>query len=344
MKKTALIFGITGQDGSYLAEFLLKKNYIVHGVKRRSSSINTGRIDHIYQDPYLKKRTFILHYGDITDSLLVTRLVNQIKPDEIYNLAAQSHVAVSFESPEYTANADALGALRILEAIRFNRLEKKTKYYQAGTSELYGRNEKTPQNEKTSFHPASPYGVAKLYAHWITINYKEAYKIFACNGILFNHESPRRGETFVTQKIVQAMCRIKTNQQKILYLGNLSAKRDWGHARDYVEAMWLMLRQKKPQDYVIATGKQYTVKTFINKVAKKLDMKINWRGRGINEKAIDEYGKVIIACSKVYYRPLEVNNLLGDAKKARKSLKWKPKVNLDTLISEMVEMEINKIS
>ena len=344
MKKIALIFGITGQDGSYLAEFLLKKNYIVHGVKRRSSSINTGRIDHIYQDPYLKKRTFILHYGDITDSLLVTRLVNQIKPDEIYNLAAQSHVAVSFESPEYTANADALGALRILEAIRFNRLEKKTKYYQAGTSELYGRNEKTPQNEKTSFHPASPYGVAKLYAHWITINYKEAYKIFACNGILFNHESPRRGETFVTQKIVQAMCRIKTNQQKILYLGNLSAKRDWGHARDYVEAMWLMLKQKKPQDYVIATGKQYTVKTFINKVAKKLDMKINWRGRGINEKAIDEYGKVIIACSKVYYRPLEVNNLLGDAKKARKSLKWKPKVNLDTLISEMVEMEINKIS
>ncbi len=344
MKKTALIFGITGQDGSYLAEFLLKKNYIVHGVKRRSSSINTGRIDHIYQDPYLKKRTFILHYGDITDSLLVTRLVNQIKPDEIYNLAAQSHVAVSFESPEYTANADALGALRILEAIRFNKLEKKTKYYQAGTSELYGRNEKTPQNEKTSFHPASPYGVAKLYAHWITINYKEAYKIFACNGILFNHESPRRGETFVTQKIVQAMCRIKINRQKILYLGNLSAKRDWGHARDYVEAMWLMLKQKQPQDYVIATGKQYTVKTFINKVAKKLDMKISWRGRGINEKAIDEYGKVIIACSKAYYRPLEVNNLLGDAKKARKSLKWKPKVNLDNLISEMVEIEINKIS
>ena len=344
MKKTALIFGITGQDGSYLAEFLLKKNYIVHGVKRRSSSINTGRIDHIYQDPYLKKRTFILHYGDITDSLLVTRLVNQIKPDEIYNLAAQSHVAVSFESPEYTANADALGALRILEAIRFNKLEKKTKYYQAGTSELYGRNEKTPQNEKTSFHPASPYGVAKLYAHWITINYKEAYKIFACNGILFNHESPRRGETFVTQKIVQAMCRIKTNQQKILYLGNLSAKRDWGHARDYVEAMWLMLKQRKPQDYVIATGKQYTVKTFINKVAKKLDMKISWKGKGINEKAIDEYGKVIIACSKAYYRPLEVHNLLGDAKKARKSLKWKPKVNLDNLISEMVEMEINKIS
>ncbi len=344
MKKTALIFGVTGQDGSYLAEFLLKKNYIVHGVKRRSSSINTGRIDHIYQDPYLKKRTFILHYGDITDSLLVTRLVNQIRPDEIYNLAAQSHVAVSFESPEYTANADALGALRILEAIRFNKLEKKTKYYQAGTSELYGRNEKTPQNEKTNFHPASPYGVAKLYAHWITINYKEAYKIFACNGILFNHESPRRGETFVTQKIVQAMCRIKNNEQKTLYLGNLYSKRDWGHAKDYVEAMWLMLKQKKPQDFVIATGKQYTVKNFVNKVAKKLNMQISWKGKGINEKAFDENGRVIIACSKSYYRPLEVNSLLGDAKRARKLLNWKPKINLDNMISEMVDIEINKIS
>ncbi len=344
MKKTALIFGVTGQDGSYLAEFLLKKNYIVHGVKRRSSSINTGRIDHIYQDPYLKKRTFILHYGDITDSLLVTRLINQIRPDEIYNLAAQSHVAVSFESPEYTANADALGALRILEAIRFNKLEKKTKYYQAGTSELYGRNEKTPQNEKTTFHPASPYGVAKLYAHWITINYKEAYKIFACNGILFNHESPRRGETFVTQKIVQAMCRIKNNDQKTLYLGNLYSKRDWGHAKDYVEAMWLMLKQKKPQDFVIATGKQYTVKNFVNKVAKKLNMKILWKGKGINEKAFDENGRVIIACSKTYYRPLEVNNLLGDARRARKLLNWKPKINLENMISEMVDIEINKIS
>ena len=344
MKKTALIFGVTGQDGSYLAEFLLKKNYIVHGVKRRSSSINTGRIDHIYQDPYLKKRTFILHYGDITDSLLVTRLINQIRPDEIYNLAAQSHVAVSFESPEYTANADALGALRILEAIRFNKLEKKTKYYQAGTSELYGRNEKTPQNEKTTFHPASPYGVAKLYAHWITINYKEAYKIFACNGILFNHESPRRGETFVTQKIVQAMCRIKNNEQKTLYLGNLYSKRDWGHAKDYVEAMWLMLKQKKPQDFVIATGKQYTVKNFVNKVAKKLNMQISWKGKGINEKAFDENGRVIIACSKSYYRPLEVNSLLGDAKRARKLLNWKPKINLDNMISEMVDIEINKIS
>ena len=342
MKKVALIFGITGQDGSYLAEFLLKKKYIVHGVKRRSSSINTGRINHIYQDPQIKKRTFILHYGDITDSLLVTRLIKEIKPNEIYNLAAQSHVQVSFESPEYTANADALGALRILEAIRFNKLEKKTKYYQAGTSELYGRNEKTPQNERTNFHPASPYGVAKLYAHWITINYKEAYNIFACNGILFNHESPRRGETFVTQKIVQALCRIKKKKQRILYLGNLYAKRDWGHARDYVEAMWLMLQQKKPIDLVISTGKQSTVKNFVNKVSKKLDMKLSWKGKGISEKAVDQNGKTIVACDRNYYRPLEVNNLLGDSRKARKLLNWKPKTGLDDLISEMVNLEINR--
>jgi len=342
MKKVALIFGITGQDGSYLAEFLLKKKYIVHGVKRRSSSINTGRIDHIYQDPQIKKRTFILHYGDITDSLLVTRLIKEIKPNEIYNLAAQSHVQVSFESPEYTANADALGALRILEAIRFNKLENKTKYYQAGTSELYGRNEKTPQNERTNFHPASPYGVAKLYAHWITINYKEAYNIFACNGILFNHESPRRGETFVTQKIVQALCRIKKKKQRILYLGNLYAKRDWGHARDYVEAMWLMLQQKKPIDLVISTGKQSTVKNFVNKVSKKLNMKLSWKGKGISEKAVDQNGKTIVACDKNYYRPLEVNNLLGDSRKARKLLNWKPKTGLDDLISEMVNLELNR--
>ena len=344
MKKIALIFGITGQDGSYLAEFLLKKKYIVHGVKRRSSSINTGRIDHIYQDPQIKKRTFILHYGDITDSLLVTRLIKEIKPDEIYNLAAQSHVQVSFESPEYTANADALGALRILEAIRFNKLEKKTKYYQAGTSELYGRNEKTPQNEKTNFHPASPYGVAKLYAHWITINYKEAYNIFACNGILFNHESPRRGETFVTQKIVQALCRIKKKKQKTLYLGNLYAKRDWGHARDYVEAMWLMLQQKKPIDLVISTGKQSTVKNFVNKVSKELNMKIFWRGKGTSEKAVDQNGKTIVACDKNYYRPLEVNNLLGDSRKARNILNWKPKIELDDLISEMVSLEMKRFN
>jgi GDPmannose 4,6-dehydratase len=344
MKKIALIFGITGQDGSYLAEFLLKKKYIVHGVKRRSSSINTGRIDHIYQDSHVKKRTFILHYGDITDSLSVTRLINQIKPDEIYNLAAQSHVHVSFESPEYTANADALGALRILEAIRFNKLEKKTKFYQAGTSELYGRNEKIPQNEKTIFHPASPYAVAKLYAHWITINYREAYKIFACNGILFNHESPRRGETFVTQKIVQALCKIKANRQKTLYLGNMYSKRDWGHAKDYVQAMWSMLQQKKPEDFVIATGKQTTVKNFVNLVAKQLEIKISWKGKGINEKAVNENGKTIVACDKAYYRPLEVNNLLGDSKKARKKLKWNPKINLNELISEMIEYEMNNIS
>ena len=344
MKKTALIFGITGQDGSYLAELLLKKNYIVHGVKRRSSSINTGRIDHIYQDPQIKKRTFILHYGDITDSLLVMRLVKEIKPNEIYNLAAQSHVQVSFESPEYTANADALGALRILEAIRFNKLEKKTKYYQAGTSELYGRNEKTPQNEKTNFHPASPYGVAKLYAHWITINYKEAYNIFACNGILFNHESPRRGETFVTQKIVQALCKIKNKKQKILYLGNLNSKRDWGHAKDYVEAMWRMLQQKKPIDLVISTGKQTTVKNFVNKVSKKLGMKILWRGKGINEKGIDQNGRIVVACDKSYYRPLEVNSLLGDSRKARKLLNWKPKFNLDGLISEMINLEMSRFN
>ena len=342
MKKKALIFGITGQDGSYLAELLLKKNYIVHGVKRRSSTINTERVDHIYQEPHVKKRTFILHYGDITDSLSVTRLINEIKPDEIYNLAAQSHVQVSFESPEYTANADALGALRILEAIRFKRLEKKIKFYQAGTSELSGLNEKIPQNEKTLFHPASPYGVAKLYAHWITINYREAYKIFACNGILFNHESPRRGETFVTQKIVQALCKIKLKKQKTLFLGNLYSKRDWGHAKDFVEAMWLMLQQKKPEDFVIATGNQTTVKNFVNLVSKELKLNLRWRGKGVNEKAFDKDNNLIIACNKTYYRPLEVNNLLGDAKKARKKLSWKPKSNLKDLISDMISGEMRK--
>ena len=342
MKKKALIFGVTGQDGSYLAEFLLKKNYIVHGVKRRSSSINTGRINHIYQDPHIKKRTFILHYGDITDSLSVTRLINQIKPNEIYNLAAQSHVQVSFESPEYTANADALGALRILEAIKFNGLEKKTKFYQAGTSELYGLNEKIPQNEKTFFHPASPYGVAKLYAHWITINYREAYGIFACNGILFNHESPRRGETFVTQKIVQALCKIKKKKQKTLYIGNLYSKRDWGHAKDYVNAMWLMMQKKRAEDFVIATGQQTSVKNFINLVSKSLGIKLFWRGKGINEKAFSSEGEVIVASDKVYYRPLEVNNLLGDAKKARKKLNWRPKYKLNDLIKDMIHEELKK--
>ena len=340
MKKVALIFGITGQDGSYLAELLLKKNYIVHGVKRRSSSINTGRIDHIYQDPHVPRRSFILHYGDITDSLLVTRLVKQIKPDEIYNLAAQSHVAVSFESPEYTANADALGTLRILEAIRFNELVKKTKFYQAGTSELYGRTEKIPQDEKTPFHPASPYAVAKLYAHWITINYRESYGMFACNGILFNHESPRRGETFVTRKVIQALCKIKYGQQKTLFLGNLYSKRDWGHAREYVEAMWLMLKQKKPEDFVISTGQQISVKSFVNLVLRELNMKLDWKGKGINEKAYDSKGNVIIACDKSYYRPLEVNTLLGSSKKAYKKLKWKPKTKVKELIKEMVNEEL----
>ena len=340
MKKKALIFGITGQDGSYLAEYLIKKNYIVHGVKRRSSSINTGRVDHIYQDPHVSNRTFILHYGDITDSLSVARLVKQIKPHEIYNLAAQSHVQVSFESPEYTANADAIGALRILEAIRFNKLEKKTKFYQAGTSELYGLNEKTPQNEKSFFHPASPYGVAKLYAHWITINYRESYNMFACNGILFNHESPRRGETFVTKKIVNALCKIKLGMQKKLYLGNLNAKRDWGHAADYVEAMWKILQQNKPDDYVIATGKQYSVKQFVSLVSKKLGFKILWKGKGIKEKAIDlKTKKVIVECDEKYFRPLDVNTLLGDARKARKKLKWKPKIKIEKLVDDMILQE-----
>ena len=343
MKKIALIFGVTGQDGSYLAEFLLKKKYIVHGVKRRSSSINTARIDHIYQDPHVNKRAFILHYGDLTDSLSVTRLVKQIKPNEIYNLAAQSHVAVSFESPEYTANADALGALRILEAIRFNKLDKKTKFYQAGTSELFGKTEKIPQNEKTPFHPASPYGVAKLYAHWITINYREAYGIFASNGILFNHESPRRGETFVTRKIVQALCKIKMNYQKKLFLGNLYSKRDWGHAKEYVEAMWLILQQKKPDDFVISSGQQITVKKFVELTAKKLGISIKWKGKGVNEKGYDLDNNVIIECDKSYHRPLDVNNLLGDSKKALKILGWHPKISLSQLISEMVEEELNSL-
>ncbi len=344
MKKKALIFGVTGQDGSYLAEFLIKKKYIVHGVKRRSSSINTKRVDHIYQEPYEKNRNFILHYGDITDSTVVSNLVRTIKPDEIYNLAAQSHVAVSFEVPEYTANADALGALRILEAIKFNKLNNKTKFYQAGTSEMYGKVKEVPQNEKTLFRPISPYGVAKVYAHWITINYREAYKIFACNGILFNHESPRRGETFVTKKIVRAMCRINLGLQKKLYLGNLNSKRDWGHARDYVDGMWKILQQKKPDDFVLATGYQYTIRQFVNMVAKKLKMKINWKGKGINEKGYNEQNKVIIQCDKSYLRPLDVENLLGDSRKARNQLNWKPKIKIKSLINEMVEYELKNIN
>jgi len=342
-KKIALIFGITGQDGSYLSEFLLKKGYLVHGVKRRSSSINTKRIDHIYQELSMKKKTFFLHYGDVTDSISVLSLIEKIKPTEIYNLAAQSHVAVSFEVPEYTANADAIGALRILEAIRSSKLERITKFYQAGTSEMFGKVQQVPQNEKTPFYPRSPYGVAKVYAHWITINYREAYNIFACNGILFNHESPKRGETFVTKKIINSLCKIKNKLQKKLFLGNIDSKRDWGHAKDYVEAMWKMLQQKKPNDYVIATGKQYSVKEFINLTLKELKIKYLWKGRGINSKCYDVDGNCIIECKKSYYRPLEVDTLLGDASKARKDLKWRPKHSIRGLIKDMIELELEDI-
>ncbi len=343
MKKKALIFGITGQDGSYLVELLLKKKYEVHGVIRRSSSFNTSRIDHLYQDPHEKNRKFILHYGDITDTISVSSIIKKIKPNEIYNLAAQSHVAVSFEVPEYTANADALGALRILESIKFHGYEKFTKFYQAGTSEMFGKVQEVPQNEKTPFYPRSPYGVAKVYAHWITTNYREAYKIFASNGILFNHESPVRGETFVTKKIVSALCKIKFKKQKKLYLGNLDAKRDWGHAKDYVVAMWKILQKNKPSDYVIATGKQYTVRQFINLTLDYLDIKFNWKGKGIKSKCFDANGKCIIECDKEYYRPLEVDTLLGDAKKARKELNWKPKNDIKFLIKDMVDSELKKL-
>jgi GDPmannose 4,6-dehydratase len=337
--KKALIFGVTGQDGSYLAELLLKKKYEVHGVKRRSSSFNTGRIDHIYQEPQKRNKNFYLHYGDVTDSFSISSLINTVKPNEIYNLAAQSHVAVSFEVPEYTANADAVGALRILEAIRINKFEKKTKFYQAGTSEMFGKVQSIPQNEQTPFYPRSPYGVAKVYAHWVTVNYRESYNIFACNGILFNHESPVRGETFVTKKIVSALCKIKKGKQNKLFLGNLDAKRDWGHAKDYVFAMWKMMQKKLPDDYVIATGKQYSVKDFVNLVLKELRIKFKWVGKGINAKCFDYKGNCIIECSKKYFRPLEVDTLLGDSKKARKELKWKPKYKINDLVKEMVNNE-----
>ena len=340
MKKKALIYGVTGQDGSYLSELLLKKNYEVHGVKRRSSSINTDRIDHLYQDPHEKNKKFILHYGDISDSISVNNLISIIKPDEIYNLAAQSHVGVSFQIPEYTTNVDALGALRILEAIKSLNLKKKIKFYQAGTSEMFGKTGRGFQNEKTKFYPRSPYAASKVYAHWITVNYRESYNMFACNGILFNHESPVRGETFVTKKIISGLCRIKKRKLKTLYLGNIYAKRDWGHARDYVLAMWKILQQKKADDFVIATGKQHTVKQFINLVCKQLKIKINWKGKGLNEKAFDENGKVIIKIDKKYFRPTEVDALLGDASKARKILAWKPKVNIHELIKEMISYEL----
>lgn len=338
--KKALITGITGQDGSYLAEFLLKKNYQVHGIKRRTSLINTDRIDHLYEGPHKKNRKFFLHHGDMTDSTSLIRVIQEVKPDEIYNLAAQSHVAVSFEQPEYTANSDALGALRILEAIRILKLQKRTKYYQASTSELYGRTKETPQNEKTPFYPRSPYGVSKLYAYWITVNYREAYNIFACNGILFNHESPVRGETFVTRKITKGLVRIKLGLDKKLLLGNLNAKRDWGHAKDFVEAQWLMLQQKSPEDFVIATGKQYSVKEFINVASKFLDLKIQWRGKGLKETGFIN-GKEIIKIDPKYLRPTEVDSLLGDAKKARKKLKWKPKISFEELVKEMVSKDMD---
>jgi GDPmannose 4,6-dehydratase len=344
MKKIALIFGITGQDGSYLAELLIKKGYLVHGIKRRSSSLNTYRIDHIYQDPFEKKKNFFLHYGDVTDAISVSTLIKKIRPNEIYNLAAQSHVSVSFEVPEYTANADAIGALRILEAIKFHGFEKITKFYQAGTSEMFGKVQQVPQNEKTPFYPRSPYGVAKVYAHWITVNYREAYNIFACNGILFNHESPRRGETFVTRKIVIALCRIKSGKQKKLFLGNLEAKRDWGHARDYVEAMWKMLQKKSPTDFVIATGKQHSVKQFIDLTLKELGIPFTWKGKGIKAKCYDSKGNCFIECDKEYYRPLEVDTLLGDAKKAKKELNWKPKVDIKMLVKEMVSFELKRLT
>ena len=337
--KKALITGITGQDGSYLAEFLLNKGYEVHGIKRRTSLINTERIDHLYQSPHEINRKFILHHGDLTDSSSLIRIIQEVKPDEIYNLAAQSHVAVSFEEPEYTANSDAIGALRILEAIRILNLEKKTKYYQASTSELYGAVRETPQNEKTPFYPRSPYGVAKLYAYWITVNYREAYGIYACNGILFNHESPVRGETFVTRKITRALAKIKVGSQKSLYLGNLNAKRDWGHTKDFVEAQWLMLQQENPEDFVIATGKQYSVRDFINLASKNLDMKIDWRGKDLDEVGSFN-GEDIIKVDPRYFRPTEVETLLGDASKAKEKLKWYPKISFEELVKEMVDKDL----
>ena len=349
--KKALITGITGQDGSYLAEFLLQKDYEVHGVKRRSSSFNTSRIDHIYNDPHIEDSKFILHYGDLTDSTNLIRIVQQVKPDEIYNLGAQSHVAVSFETPEYTANSDALGTLRLLEAIKICGLEKNTKFYQASTSELYGLIRESPQNEETPFYPRSPYAVAKLYSYWITVNYREAYGIFACNGILFNHESPRRGETFVTRKITRGLSRIHNGLEKCLYLGNIDAKRDWGHAKDYVEMQWMMLQNEKPEDFVIATGRTETVRRFCELTANKLgwgsksnSKGIIWENEGINEIGIRaDTGKIVIKIDPRYYRPTEVDELLGDASKAEKKLGWKPKISLEEMISEMVDNEMSLV-
>ena len=341
MTKTALVTGVTGQDGSYLAEFLLEKGYEVHGIKRRSSSFNTERIDGIYEDPHAPDPRFILHYGDMTDSTNLIRILQQVQPDEIYNLAAQSHVAVSFEKPEYTANADALGALRLLEAIRILGLEKKTRYYQASSSELYGLVRETPQKETTPFYPRSPYAVAKLYAYWITVNYREAYGIYGCNGILFNHESPRRGETFVTRKITRALSRIKLGLQESLHLGNLNALRDWGHARDYVEMQWLMLQQPEPEDYVIATGRQFSVREFVERAAGELGMRMRWSGSGVGEQGFDQGGRCIVRVDPRYFRPAEVETLLGDASKARQKLGWAPRISFEELVAEMVREDFN---
>jgi GDPmannose 4,6-dehydratase len=352
MKKIALITGITGQDGAYLAELLLDKGYEVHGIKRRTSLFNTDRIDHLYKDPHEKDVRLFLHHGDLTDSSSLIRIIQQVQPDEIYNLAAQSHVAVSFEEPEYTANSDALGALRILEAIRILGMEKKARFYQASTSELYGLVQEIPQKETTPFYPRSPYAVAKLYAYWITVNYREAYGIYACNGILFNHESPVRGENFVTRKITRALARIKLGLQACLYLGNLDARRDWGHAKDYVEMQWLMLQQEKPEDFVIATGEQYSVRDFINAAAKELGMEIRWEGKDIDEKGYwvnrhatekdqpDQRKNLIVSVDPRYFRPTEVETLLGDASKAKEKLGWAPRITFDELVAEMVREDL----
>ena len=341
--KKALITGVTGQDGAYLAELLLNKGYEVHGIKRRSSSFNTGRIDHLYHDKHESGAHFFMHHGDMTDSSSLLHIVEKVQPDEIYNLAAQSHVAVSFEEPEYTANSDAIGVLRLLEAMRILGLGKKTRFYQASTSELYGLVQEIPQKETTPFYPRSPYAVAKLYGYWITVNYREAYDMFACNGILFNHESPVRGETFVTRKITRALARIKLGKQKCLYLGNLDSKRDWGHAKDYVEMMWLMLQQDKPEDYVIATGEQHSVREFVNIAAAELDIKINWKGKGVDEKGYDsKTDEMIVAVDPAYFRPSEVETLLGDASKAKKKLGWTPKISFPALVKEMAAKDLEE--
>ncbi len=343
MKKVAFITGITGQDGAYLAELLLKKDYIVHGLKRRSSSFNTGRIDHLYQDPHVSKRNFILHHGDLTDSTNLIRIIQEIRPDEIYNLAAQSHVQVSFETPEYTANADGLGTLRILEAIRLLNMGEKTKFYQASTSELYGIAQEVPQNEKTPFYPRSPYAVAKLYGYWITINYREAYNLYACNGILFNHESPVRGETFVTRKITRAAARISMGKQERVYLGNLDAKRDWGHASDFVEGMWRMLQQEEPEDFVLATGVTTTIREFTERAFAEVGITLEWSGNGVDETGRDaKSGNILVSIDPTYFRPTEVDLLIGDASKAREKLGWQPTCNLQQMIEEMIKADLEE--